>query len=40
MYEEKLKILSPKAVIITYNINQLFEFIDQMLHLSCFVYVG
>jgi len=39
IYEEHLKKLNPKSVSITYDITQLFEFIDHLADLSCLVYV-
>lgn len=37
IYEEHLKKLNPKSVSITYDITQLFEFIDHLADLSCLV---
>lgn len=39
IYEEHLKKLNPKSVSITYDITQLFEFVDHLADLSCLVYV-
>ncbi|XP_041499104.1 enhancer of rudimentary homolog [Microtus oregoni] len=38
MYEEHLKRMNPNSRAITYNISQLFDFIDDMADLSCLVY--
>ncbi|XP_022176203.1 enhancer of rudimentary homolog [Rhopalosiphum maidis] len=38
IYEEHLKKLNPKSVSITYDITQLFEFVDHLADLSCLVY--
>ena len=38
MYEEHLKRQNPNIPSITYDISQLFEFIDQLADLSCLVY--
>ncbi|KAM7319993.1 hypothetical protein ACRRTK_020436 [Alexandromys fortis] len=38
MYEEHLKRMNPNSRSITYNISQLFDFIDDMADLSCLVY--
>lgn len=37
IYEEHLKKLNPKSVSITYDITQLFDFIDHLADLSCLV---
>ncbi|KAF0757391.1 protein enhancer of rudimentary-like [Aphis craccivora] len=37
-YEVYLSILNPTASIITYEINQLFDFLDNLVHISCLVY--
>ena len=39
IYEEHLKRLNPNTPSITYDISQLFDFIDQLADLSCLVYV-
>lgn len=39
MYEQKLKQLNPSLRHITYDINDLFEYIDALADLSCLVYV-
>ena len=38
IYEEHLNRSNPNSPSTTYNISQLFEFIDQLVHLSCLVY--
>ncbi|XP_037939105.1 enhancer of rudimentary homolog [Teleopsis dalmanni] len=38
IYEEHLKRRSPNTPTITYDINQLFEFVDQFIDMSCFVF--
>ncbi|KAK2160277.1 hypothetical protein LSH36_137g07063 [Paralvinella palmiformis] len=38
IYEEYLKRTNPNSPSITYDISQLFDFIDQMADLSCLVY--
>lgn len=38
IYEEQLKREKPNAPTITYDISQLFEFIDQLADLSCLVF--
>ncbi|XP_076321746.1 enhancer of rudimentary homolog isoform X1 [Tachypleus tridentatus] len=38
MYEEHLKRQNPNTPSITYDISQLFDFIDQLQDLSCLVY--
>ncbi|VUZ42023.1 unnamed protein product [Hymenolepis diminuta] len=38
IYEEQLKQQNPTAPTITYDISQLFEFIDQLADLSCLVF--
>ena len=38
MYEEHLKKQNPNIPSITYDISQLFDFIDQLADLSCLVY--
>ncbi|GBM39200.1 Enhancer of rudimentary [Araneus ventricosus] len=38
MYEEHLKRQNPDSASITYDIRQLFEFIDQLSDLCCLVY--
>lgn len=38
IYEEYLKKMNPNSPSITYDISQLFEFIDQLADLSCLVY--
>merc|ERR1711881_679229 len=38
MYEEHLKRQNPNIPSITYDISQLFDFIDQLADLSCLVY--
>merc|ERR1711946_84792 len=38
IYEEHLKRLNPNTPSITYDISQLFDFIDQLTDLSCLVY--
>ena len=39
IYEEHLKRLNPNTPSITYDISQLFDFIDQLTDLSCLVWV-
>lgn len=39
MYEEHLKRMNPNSPSITYDISQLFDFIDDLADLSCLVYV-
>jgi len=39
IYEEHLKKQNPNTPCITYDINQLFDFLDQLADLSCLVYV-
>ncbi|XP_073971086.1 enhancer of rudimentary isoform X3 [Rhodnius prolixus] len=38
IYEEHLKTQNPNTPAITYDISQLFDFIDQLSDLSCLVY--
>lgn len=38
IYEEHLKRRNPQVAQITYDISQLFDFIDQLRDLSCLVY--
>jgi len=38
IYEEHLKRMNPNIPSITYDISQLFDFIDQLADLSCLVY--
>lgn len=38
IYEEHLKRKNPNTPTITYDISQLFDFIDQLFDLSCLVY--
>ena len=38
MYEEHLKRMNPPGQSITYGVDQLFEFIDRMVNLSCLVF--
>lgn len=38
IYEEHLKAMNPKSPTITYSIDQLFAFIDQLPDLSCLIY--
>ncbi|XP_060047315.1 enhancer of rudimentary homolog [Erinaceus europaeus] len=38
MYEEHLKRMNPSSPSITYDISQLFDFIDDLADLSCLVY--
>ncbi|XP_053667799.1 protein enhancer of rudimentary-like [Anopheles marshallii] len=38
IYEEHLKRCNPNLSTITYDISQLFDFIDQLMDLSCIVY--
>lgn len=38
IYEEHLKRRNPNTPIITYDISQLFDFVDQLTDLSCLVY--
>lgn len=38
MYEEHLKRLNPLSVFITYDVTQLFEFIDRLVELNCLVF--
>ena len=38
MYEEHLKRMNPNSPSITYDISQLFDFIDDLAGLSCLVY--
>uniref|UniRef100_A0A4X2JX81 Enhancer of rudimentary homolog n=1 Tax=Vombatus ursinus TaxID=29139 RepID=A0A4X2JX81_VOMUR len=38
MYEEHLKGMNPNSPSITYDISQLFDFIDDLADLSCLVY--
>uniref|UniRef100_A0A8C5Y490 Enhancer of rudimentary homolog n=1 Tax=Microcebus murinus TaxID=30608 RepID=A0A8C5Y490_MICMU len=38
VYEEHLKRMNPNSPSITYDIGQLFEFIDDLADLSCLVY--
>lgn len=38
IYEEHLKRMNPNTPSITYDISQLFDFIDQLADLSCLVY--
>ncbi|XP_061570584.1 enhancer of rudimentary homolog [Cololabis saira] len=38
MYEEHLKRINPNSPSITYDISQLFDFIDDLADLSCLVY--
>jgi len=38
IYEEHLKRLNPSSPQITYDISQLFDFIDELADLSCLVY--
>ena len=40
IYEEHLKRQNPHTPSITYDISQLFDFIDQLADLSCLVYVN
>lgn len=40
MYEEHLKRMNPNSPSITYDISQLFDFIDDLADLSCLVYRG
>ncbi|CAL8302153.1 unnamed protein product [Boreogadus saida] len=40
MYEEHLKRMNPSSPSITYDISQLFDFIDDLADLSCLVYRG
>lgn len=40
MYEEHLKRMNPNSPSITYDISQLFDFIDDLADLSCLVYVS
>lgn len=39
IYEEHLKRQNPNTPSITYDISQLFDFVDQLADLSCLVYV-
>ena len=39
IYEEHLKRMNPNTPSITYDISQLFDFIDQLADLSCLVWV-
>uniref|UniRef100_A0A8C2GFV7 Enhancer of rudimentary homolog n=1 Tax=Cyprinus carpio TaxID=7962 RepID=A0A8C2GFV7_CYPCA len=38
MYEEHLKRMNPNSPSITYDISQLFDFVDDLADLSCLVY--
>ncbi|XP_040173400.1 enhancer of rudimentary homolog isoform X1 [Anopheles arabiensis] len=38
IYEEQLKRRNPNTPTITYDISQLFDFVDQLIDLSCLVY--
>ena len=38
MYEDHLKRMSPNSPSVTYDITQLFDFIDDLADLSCLVY--
>ena len=38
MYEEHLKRMNPNSPSITYDISQLFDFIDDLADFSCLVY--
>ncbi|XP_052892106.1 enhancer of rudimentary homolog [Anopheles moucheti] len=38
IYEEHLKRRNPNLSTITYEISELFDFIDQLIHLDCLVY--
>ena len=38
IYEEHLKRMNPNSPSITYDISQLFDFIDDLADLSCMVY--
>ena len=38
MYEEHLKRMNPISPSVTYDISQLFDFIDDLADLSCLVY--
>ncbi|XP_048186468.1 enhancer of rudimentary homolog [Perognathus longimembris pacificus] len=38
MYEEHLKSMNPNSTSITYDVSQLFDFIDNLADLSCLVY--
>ncbi|XP_048205308.1 enhancer of rudimentary homolog [Perognathus longimembris pacificus] len=38
MYEEHLKRMNPSSTSITYDISQLFDFMDDLADLSCLVY--
>lgn len=38
IYEEHLKKMNPNTPSITYDISQLFDFVDQLTDLSCLVY--
>ncbi|XP_064621784.1 enhancer of rudimentary homolog isoform X2 [Lineus longissimus] len=38
IYEEHLKRMNPNSPSITYDISQLFEFLDQLADVSCLVY--
>ncbi|XP_062432909.1 enhancer of rudimentary homolog isoform X2 [Rhea pennata] len=40
MYEEHLKRMNPNSPSITYDISQLFDFIDDLADLSCLVLCG
>lgn len=40
IYEEYLKRMNPNSPTITYDISQLFDFIDQLADLSCLVLVS
>lgn len=40
MYEEHLKRMNPNSPSITYDISQLFDFIDDLADLSCLVWVS
>merc|ERR1712168_548895 len=40
IYEEHLKKSNPSSSQITYDISQLFDFIDELQDLACFVYKG
>jgi hypothetical protein len=40
IYEEHLKRQNPNTPSITYDISQLFDFVDQLADLSCLVYVA
>ncbi|CAH1732708.1 unnamed protein product [Aphis gossypii] len=38
IYESRLKKLNPRFLSLTYEITELFEFLDQITDLSCLVY--